>query len=133
MKEILGVLINPKERKAEKVTFKPTLDEYYRLLGCDLIDYGQRCVGGTNVTIVCDDEGSFDSTNVVSAVDKDRVTMFVGTILVIGFDNVDGNDTGLTDEQADAVLSNVATVGMLYKKGDYSISIIKVLTNCEFV
>lgn len=131
MKEILGVLINPKERKAEKVTFKPTLDEYYRLLGCDLIDYGQRCVGGTNVTIVCDDEGNFDSTNVVSAVDKDRCTMFVGTILVIGFDNVDGNDTGLTDEQADAVLSNVATVGTLDKKGDYSI--IKVLTNCEFV
>lgn len=131
MKEILGVLINPKERKAEKVTFKPTLDEYYRLLGCDLIDYGQRCVGGTNVTIVCDDEGSFDSTNVVSAVDKDRVTMFVGTILVIGFDNVDGNDTGLTDEQADAVLSNVVEFVTRDKKGDYSI--IAVLTNCEFV
>lgn len=131
MKEIQAVLINPKERKAEKVTFKPFLDEYYRLLGCDLIDYGQRCVGGTNVTIVCDDEGSFDSTNVVSAVDKDGCTMFVGTILVIGFDNVDGNDTGLTDEQADAVLSNVATVGTIDKKGDYNI--IKVLTNCEFV
>lgn len=130
MKEILGVLINPKERKAEKVAFKPTLDEYYRLLGCDLIDYGQRCVGGTNVTIVCDDEGSFDSTNVVSAVDKDSCTMFVGTILVIGFDNVDGHDTGLTDGQADAVLSNVATVGTIDKKGDYSI--IKVLTNVEF-
>lgn len=130
MKEIQAVLIRPKACKAEKVSFKPSLQEYYRLLECELIEYAHRTVFGQEVCIVCDEEGLFDGTNVASAVNNDGKIMFVGNILVIGAENENGHDTGLSDEIADIVLRNVATVGMVGKKDE--LQVIKVLTNVGY-
>ena len=50
-------LIDSKTDECKAVEIEPSLDEYYRLIGCDCIDITLRSICGRYYNIVVDDEG----------------------------------------------------------------------------
>ena len=60
---IKGVLLDIENDEAKVVEFEPTLENYYKMLHCDLIDIVSRTIGYNRshkvFDIVCDDEGTF--------------------------------------------------------------------------
>ena len=51
-----GLLLDVMENKVEVVEVNG-LDDYYRLIGCSLVDITQREIAGKYYEIICDDEG----------------------------------------------------------------------------
>ena len=54
-----GLLIDVEQSKVQIVTDASSLQDYYKLLNCDLIDIVRRRIGGRHYNIICDEEGSF--------------------------------------------------------------------------
>ena len=50
------LLIDVKNREVRMLEAS-TLKEYYKLIGCDIIDIVQRKIAGKYYEIICDDEG----------------------------------------------------------------------------
>jgi len=94
------VFINPERRAAEVLDIRDELSEFYRLIGCDCIDIVSRSIGGVEFDIICDDEGLFAESPRISAVDRLGNVMLVGSLIVTGPADEDGNLTDLTPEQA---------------------------------
>lgn len=98
---IRGVLI--KNGKLTVVDTEDTLDSWYKLLDCELIDIVERDIGGTIVSIICDDEGLYNESHCISMMS--RVThqpMLVGPIFICNAGR-DGNMASLTEEQIQIV------------------------------
>ena len=108
--------VDTKTNTAKAVDIEPSLATYYDMLGCDTIDIVNRGFGRSGKTrfdIICDDNGLFSDNPVLSAVDKDGRGMLVGSLLVVGEADDEGNETSLTDE--DVRLLERYT-GMLYTR-----------------
>ena len=117
-KKIKGVLIDVENDKAEVVEFEPELEEYYRLLDCTLIERTVRKIGNSpkRFTFICDEEGMLKANPVISAVNRDMSDALFGNIMV-----VKGLGAGLTDEEAEYVLSNVRKVRTALKPNPYPV------------
>lgn len=126
--KILMVLVN--ENGASKVEVEPSLDEYYRLLGCDTIDMVDRRLGYNrshkDFTIICDDEGLMCDEPRISAIDNLGKVMLVGNLLVTQC-NGEGENVGLTDKDADFVIGKVLKMPTrVHPEGLW------MLTQCEY-
>ena len=96
-----------------------SLDEYYRIIGCQYIDIATRRIGGAGgrvFDIICDDEGLLKESPVVTALDGEFQPMLVGTLIFAHHDN-EGNMTGITEE--DAYLLRIATIADIVWPCDY--------------
>lgn len=94
--------INVFEVNAEKHDFGSRvigkdLNSYYKAIGCRLIDIQSRKVGKKWYDFIIDDEGLFSEAPVPTAFNEDG-TPFVGTILVAGAADDEGELTDLTDD-----------------------------------
>jgi len=101
MKTIKAYYVDPITDTAKAVDIVPELDTYYDMLHCRTIDivnrgFGQK--GKTRFDIICDDEGLFADDPRISAIDALGKPMLVGSLLVVGEPDDDGNETSLTDE-----------------------------------
>jgi len=80
-KQIFGVAIINGEFKP--MTVEDSLDSYYKLLGCSVIDIPMRRIGGVYYDIVCDEEGLYNSDNRIQMIHKDtNVPMLVGNLFI---------------------------------------------------
>lgn len=101
MDTIKAYYVDPTTNTAKAVDIKPSLDTYYDMLHCTCIDIVNRGFGRTGKTrfdIICDDEGLFVDKPYISAIDERGNAMLVGSLLVVGESDDDGNETSLTDE-----------------------------------
>ena len=114
MKKV-GYFVDP-EGQACVVEIPNSLDGYYKLLDCQTIDIVRRKIGGKYYDIVCDDEGLFKETVMVSAVDKDNKAMLVGKLLICNHDK-HGNEASLT--QDDILNIEASICRRVYVRGDY--------------
>lgn len=101
-KTITGYFVDPENCIAEPRTIEHSLEGYYALLRCDLIDMPERRIGGEYFTIICDDEGLLKENPVVSAYDPMGNPALVGPIFVVKFDGKD-DVRSLTEEELDDV------------------------------
>ena len=74
------------------------LQDYYRLIGCDLIDIANREIRGERFDIICDDEGLLKAEPQVSAVNGRGEAMLVGNLIICGEADAEGKETSLTEE-----------------------------------
>ena len=74
------------------------LQDYYRLIGCDLIDIANRESRGERFDIICDDEGLLKAEPQVSAVNGRGEAMLVGNLIICGEADAEGKETSLTEE-----------------------------------
>lgn len=108
---IKGLLVNNTGFKI--VTLEPTLENYYELLECDLIDITVREVAGKRFNIVCDDEGLHKHNNHVSAYNFETRDGLVGNLLIAN-DDGKGNLSSLSNEDINLILNK----GTLHIKDD---------------
>lgn len=93
------------QRKFLLVDVEPKLQEYYEVLGCDLVEFVKRNIGGRNFYLICDEEGRFKQFNAVTAFNKGFEPDIVGAMLVCGIDER-CNERDLTDEELTILVRN---------------------------
>ena len=101
--KIRGVLLDTVKDKVEVVEFEPTLENYYRMLHCDMIEIAVRKIGVRNgkvFDIVCDEEGLFKQDNKISAINDLGKVMLVGSLLIVGLADEEGDETSLSEADA---------------------------------
>ena len=86
-----------------KVVDANGLEDYYKYIGCSVIDIVRRKIGDVTVEIVCDDEGTFVEHPKVSAIDVVGQPCLFGNLLIAGGKVIDGNLTELTDEEIEYI------------------------------
>lgn len=125
-RKIQGVLVDVFHGNSRILTLDATLDEYYSLLECELIDIQSRMIGGNRYDIICDDEALFHGDAKISAISNDGKVMFVGNLLVVKH-NGEGGETSLTDDEAKDVMAHIKKVATLSHSKGY-----QMLVGCEF-
>lgn len=114
-KTITGYFVDPENCIAEPRTIEHSLEGFYALLRCDLVDMPERRIGGDPFTIICDDEGLLKENPVVSAYDPMGNPALVGPIFVVKFDGEE-DVRSLTEEDV-AYLAKHIRRGMVYVRG----------------
>lgn len=128
--KIKGVLLDIENDEAKVVEFEPTLENYYKMLHCDLIDIVSRTIGYNRshkvFDIVCDDEGLFKEDAKISAIDNLGNPQLVGSLLIVGLADSKGNETSLTEKECDFVMERIQKMSTRNHPEGY-----KMLTQCE--
>lgn len=128
-RKIKGVLLDIENDKVEVVEFEPKLENYYSMLHCTTIDIACRKIGrkGRAFDIVCDDEGLYKQDNKISAINNLGKVMLVGSLLIVGLADEEGNETSLNDEDAEYVKQYIQVMPTLMHTKGYNM-----LTQCEY-
>ena len=101
-----GLLLNVVEDRVEIVETNG-LDDYYRLMGCSVIDITQRKIAGKYYDIICDDEGLLKENSKISAITHMGQPMLVGNLIIAGEADADGNLTDLLDTDIAHIYKNI--------------------------
>jgi len=129
--KIKGVLLDIVKDEARVVEFEPTLDNYYSMLRCDLIDIVSRTIGYSRsrkvFDIVCDDEGTFKEDAKISAIDNLGNPQLVGSLLIVGLADHEGHETSLTDKECAFVMERMQKMNTINHPEGYTM-----LTQCEY-
>ena len=104
-----------------KVVEAKGLEDYYRYIGCDIIDIVRRKIGDLEVEIVCDDEATFAEHPKVSAIDIMGTPCLYGNLLVAGGKVIDGNLTELTEAEIDYLKQYIIEVTTSYYKEPFKV------------
>ena len=98
---IKAYYVDPITNTAEAREITDALDTFYELLHCDCVDIVSREVGRygkRRYDIICDDEGLLKDDPYISAIDNNGRAMLVGSLLVVGEADDEGNITSLDDD-----------------------------------
>lgn len=101
---LTGVFVSARTG-VEVVQFEPKLEWYYKHLECQYIDIAEREIGGVIYDIICDDEGLLVENPIPTACDHNGRPMLFGNLLICHHDD-EGNETGLTEEEAENIVEN---------------------------
>ena len=104
-----------------KVVEANGLEDYYKHIGCSVIDIVRRKIGDLTVEIVCDDEGMLVEHPKVSAIDIVGMPCLYGNLLVAGGNVVDGNLTELTEEEMEYIKEYIIDVSTEYYKKPFKV------------
>lgn len=115
-KEIFGIVNIPND-----------LNTFYKVLGCQYIDITVRRIGTKTVEIICDDEGLLVDSPKISAINNLGQAQLVGSLLIVGVGDSDGNLTSLSNNEANYILNRIQLLATQKIKRPYPI-----LTQCEY-
>lgn len=104
MANITGVYVDKNGIRAMEV--EDTLDTWYDLLKCRMIDIVTRRIGENYYNIVCDDEGLLKDTNWISAATEDGRAMLVGNLFICK--NESSELASISKEEAQEIIMNTA-------------------------
>ncbi len=127
---ITAVLVDTEKSVYGVVNIPNELEAFYKLLDCECIDITVRKIGvhcQKTFEIICDDEGLFKEQLKISAINNLGEAQLVGSLLIVGPADVEGNLTGLSSADANYVLSKIQLLATKKFKDPYPI-----LTQCEF-
>ena len=103
------LLLDTDRLQPQVVETEGGLDEWYRLLRCDLIDIVSRQIGGRYFDIICDDEGLLRGGAKVTALTPQQEPLLVGNLVICNYDR-EGGEASLTDEDIELILQNIVIV-----------------------
>lgn len=104
----MRVLLIDTEKTAPQIIETPGgLNEWYRLIGCELIDIQARTIAGREYDIITDDEALYKQGAKVSGIDKNQQPQLVGNLVICKCDD-QGNETGLSDEDIAHLMKHIA-------------------------
>lgn len=121
-----GLLLDLNENKT-KVVEANNLQDYYDLIGCNLIEIVNRKIGRKRFEIVCDEEGTFVSEPKISAIDNWGAPMFVGSLLICGQTDEEGELTDLSTNDIDYIQKRIIEMRTHNHPEGYLM-----LTQCEY-
>lgn len=82
--------------KTTSVVNPDSLQDYYNLIGCGCIDIVTRKIGRKVYDIIVDDEGLLKNDPLISAIDDLGRVMLVGSLIVCGVADEEGELTDLS-------------------------------------
>lgn len=85
------------------------LEQYYKLLDCEIIDIAERKIGDKYYDIICDDEGLLKGDAIPSAINKDKEPMLVGNLLICNLADEEGEEVGLEPEDLVNITEHLAS------------------------
>ena len=106
---IKGILVDVKSNIIDVCEIEKSLESYYKILNCKLIDIVSMKIGNRYFDIICDDEGLMKEDITLSAIYDDFTPALVGNLLVVRHDGK-GNERSLTSKDILLVLEHVTTV-----------------------
>ena len=93
---ITGYLIDVANEQARPVTVEHSLESFYKLLDCDMIEIAPRRIGFPHhnrttkiYDIICDEEGLLKDSPKISAIDNIGSPMLVGNLLIVNMGEED--------------------------------------------
>ena len=104
-----------------KVVEANELEDYYKYIGCSVIDIVRRKIGDLTVEIVCDDEGTFVEHPKVSAIDIIGQPCLYGNLLIASERVIDGNLTELTEQEIEYIKKFLIEVTTAYYKEPFKV------------
>ena len=93
--------------KETKVVDVNTLEDYYQLIGCRCIDIVTRKIGRKVYDIICDDEGLLKDDPFISAIDDFGRVMLVGSLIICGLADSEGELTALTTKDVNYIKKRI--------------------------
>lgn len=121
-----GILLDIKNNEVRTVEANGLYD-YYEMLNCDTIDIVRRRIGRRWYEIICDDEGLMKSDIKISAIGNLGNTMLVGSLLICGLVDEEGELTDLTDADIKYIKERILTMATRKYPDGYLM-----LTQCEY-
>ena len=126
-RKLTGILVDVENEDVKVIEIEDKLDEFYRILNCDIIDIAHRYIGDKRFNIVCDDEGLFKDEPKISAIDNLGNMMLVGNLFIVSGKNYDGELHSLSEEEIKHILARVHSISTHRYPVGYPM-----LTNCEY-
>ena len=111
MGKITGYLVDVVNKTNGPVEVDGTLEDYYRVLNCDIFDITNREIGRKRFDIMCDDEGLLKSNPIPSALDVFNRCALVGNLFIVKHDE-EGNTVSLTFSEIEYIDDYVYKVGL---------------------
>lgn len=105
-----GLLLDTINQKVQVVDCENSLDAWYRLLNCDMIEMPEIKIGGKYFTIICDEEGLLKSEPIISGVGIN--IGLVGNLLIFNTDRENCDVTDLTNEDISLIRDNIGVALM---------------------
>ena len=102
MGKVTGLLV--KDGECVRIKIQDKLEEFYKMLGCDLIDIKTVRINGGVYDVVCDDEGLFDKDAAITMINDTNYTpMLVGNLFICKSGH-NGELASLSDEEIRQIL-----------------------------
>lgn len=104
-----ALLLNVKENKVELV--QPNdFEDFYKLIGCRVVEIVERVIAGSPYSIICDEEGLYVENPRISALDGKGQPMLVGNLIITRIVNDEGDMRDLTDADIQHIKKNIYTM-----------------------
>lgn len=94
--------IDTEKEAPEIITTPGGLAEWYKLIGCQIIDIQERMIEGAAYDFIIDEEAPLKDGAKVSALDKDGKPQFIGNLVICKYDG-EGGETGLDEEDINRI------------------------------
>lgn len=109
MDKLTMVYVTPEFVDVREV--EPTLETYYEMLDCDMIEMPSRKIGDKYYDVICDEEGLLKPDPILSGFNSERCEpMIVGKLLICNVADDEGREVGLTEEDVRNILDHVAVL-----------------------
>lgn len=101
------ILVRTTGELPEVVETPGGLQEWYRLIGCRLIDITTRSIGGKVYDIITDDEALLKPPAIPTAINTDEKPRLFGNYIVCNCNDA-GEETGLTSDDIKRITRRIA-------------------------
>lgn len=92
-KTVRALILDIKKNEVRDEVIEKDFDNYYKIIGTDMVELPKYRVGGKVFEFVCDEEGLMKDNPIVSGFDEHGKALLVGTLIITG-----PNSRNLTDE-----------------------------------
>lgn len=104
----MRVLLIDTEKTAPQIIETPGgLNEWYRLIGCNLIDIQVMTIDGRQYDIITDDEALYKGGAKVSGIDAQKQPILAGNLIICN-SNDNGEEIGLSDDDIKHIMGHIA-------------------------
>ena len=94
------------EKGYGKISLHGSLDDYYRLLECDIIEAPEFQIDDEIVTVICDEEGLFKENPTVRIWNSKNKPLVVGNIFLCKANHRTGKFKSLEDKTIENIIKN---------------------------
>jgi len=126
-KKLKGVLIDVENECVMPKEIEDSLDNFYEILNCNIIDITTRDINGKRYEIVLDDEGLLVEQPRISAINSYNEPMLVGNLFICK-EGYGGELESLTTDDINHILECVEPVATWRHPKPYLM-----LTKCDYI
>ena len=111
LKKFIVCLIDTEKERPQLIDTIGGLEEWRRLLQCQVIDIQERYIEGRPFDFICDDEAGLKEGCKVSGINKEQQPELLGNLIICKCDD-EGHETGLNKEDIEILKRHFCILGL---------------------